>query len=70
MPTGALDSKSAKEILILLESVNKKYGTTVLIITHNGDIKNMANRVIKIRDGLIKENYVNDKPIPAAEIEL
>ena len=69
-PTGALDSKSAKEILILLESVNKKYGTTVLIITHNGDIKNMANRVIKIRDGLIKENYVNDKPIPAAEIEL
>ncbi|MCD7801056.1 MAG: ABC transporter ATP-binding protein [Ruminococcus sp.] len=68
-PTGALDSKTSKEILILLEEVNKKYGTTMLIVTHNVSIKNMVNRVINIKDGLISKDYVNENIIPAKDIE-
>ena len=49
-PTGALDSKTSKDILVLLEKVNKKYGTTMLIVTHNNSIKNMVHKVIVIKD--------------------
>jgi len=67
-PTGALDSKTAKEILILLEEVNQKYGTTMLIVTHNNAISHMVHKVVKIRDGQIFEEYENKTPVPAAEL--
>ena len=68
-PTGALDYHTSKDILKLIEDVNKKYGNTVIIVTHNDAIKNMADRVIKLRDGQIRENYVNKVKIPAYELE-
>lgn len=68
-PTGALDYKTSKEILKLIEDVNKKYGNTVIIVTHNDAIKNMADRVIKLRDGAVRRNYVNEHKISAAELE-
>ncbi len=68
-PTGALDYKTSKEILGLIEDVNKKFGNTVIFVTHNDAIKNMADRVIKLRDGVIRHNTVNQEKIPAAELE-
>ncbi len=68
-PTGALDSKTSKDILILLEEVNKKYGTTMLIVTHNNAIKNMAHKFIFLKDGNIVEDYVNENRISAAMLE-
>lgn len=68
-PTGALDYKTSKEILKLIEDVNKKYGNTVIIVTHNDAIKNMADRVIKLRDGSVRKNYKNENKIYAAELE-
>jgi len=68
-PTGALDYNTSKEILKLIEEVNQKYGNTIIIVTHNDAIKNMADRVIKIRDGQIHKNYVNEAKIPAAELD-
>lgn len=67
-PTGALDSKTAKEILILLEEINQKYGTTMLMVTHNAAIRSMAHKVIQIRDGQISREYENDFRIPASEL--
>ena len=67
-PTGALDSKTSSEILILLEEINRKFGTTMLIVTHNTAIKHMAHRVIKIMDGEISEVCENSSLTPAAEI--
>uniref|UniRef100_UPI003FF117C3 ABC transporter ATP-binding protein n=1 Tax=Eisenbergiella tayi TaxID=1432052 RepID=UPI003FF117C3 len=64
-PTGALDSKTAKEILILLEKINQIYGTTILMVTHNAAIRSMAHKVIQIRDGQISGEYENDSRIPA-----
>ncbi|MGN1110928.1 MAG: ABC transporter ATP-binding protein [Oscillospiraceae bacterium] len=68
-PTGALDSKTSRDILILLEQINAKYGTTMLIVTHNNAIKNMVHKVIIIKDGLIKKDYENEVRVPAAELE-
>lgn len=68
-PTGALDYKSSKEILCLLEKVNKKYGTTIIMVTHNQAIKNMANHIIEIKDGLIKLDVQNEQIIAAKDIE-
>lgn len=68
-PTGALDYNTSKEILTLIEEVNQKYGNTVIMVTHNDAIKNMADRVIRLRDGRIRKNYVNDTKIPAAELD-
>ena len=68
-PTGALDSKTSKDILVLLEKVNQKYGTTMLIVTHNNAIKNMVHKVIIVKDGLIRKDYLNETRIPAAELE-
>ena len=68
-PTGALDSKTSRDILMLLEDINRQYGTTMLIVTHNNSIKNMVHQVIMIRDGQISKNYRNEKRIPAAELE-
>ncbi|MBP0974438.1 MAG: ABC transporter ATP-binding protein [Oscillospiraceae bacterium] len=68
-PTGALDSKTSRDILVLLEEINAKYGTTMLIVTHNNSIKNMMHKVILIKDGLVKKEYMNETRIPAAELE-
>ena len=68
-PTGALDSKTSRDILILLEEINAKYGTTMLIVTHNNSIKNMVHKVIIIKDGLVKKEYMNETRTPAAELE-
>lgn len=63
-PTGALDSKTSRDILILLEKINEKYGTTMLIVTHN-----MVHKVIIVKDRLIKKDYINETRVPAAELE-
>ena len=68
-PTGALDYNTSKEILKLIETVNQKYGNTIVMVTHNDAIKDMADRVVKLRDGMIRKNYRNDRKIPAAELE-
>ena len=68
-PTGALDSKTAKDILILMEKINQTFGTTMIIITHNNAIKDMVHRVITIKDGTISNTYQNEQRIPAADLE-
>ena len=67
--TGALDYNTSKEILKLIEEVNQKYGNTVIMVTHNDAIKNMADRVIKLRDGQIRKDYRNESKIPASELD-
>ena len=67
--TGALDYNTSKDILRLIETVNRRYGTTVIIVTHNEAISGMADRVIKLRDGVIKSSSANAAKIPAAELE-
>ena len=68
-PTGALDSKTSRDILVLLEKINAQYGTTMLIVTHNNSIKDMVDQVIILKDGLIRKNYRNETKVPAAELE-
>ncbi|MCR5726383.1 MAG: ABC transporter ATP-binding protein [Lachnospiraceae bacterium] len=68
-PTGALDSKTSRDILMLLETINAKYNTTMLIVTHNNSIKNMVHKVIFLKDGLITKDYENETRVPAAELE-
>ena len=68
-PTGALDYNTSKEILKLIEDVNKKYGNTIVMVTHNEVIANMADHVIKLRDGKLRDNYTNEKKISASELE-
>jgi putative ABC transport system ATP-binding protein len=52
-----------------LEEINQKYGNTIIIVTHNDAIKNMADRIITLRDGSIRKNYKNEHKLPAAELE-
>ncbi len=68
-PTGALDYNTSKEILQLIEDVNKKYGNTIIMVTHNDAIKQMADRVVKLRDGMIRKNYLNETRLTAAELD-
>lgn len=68
-PTGALDYNTSKDILKLIEEVNQKYGNTIVMVTHNDAIKNMADRVITLRDGMIRKNYLNENKIPATELD-
>ena len=68
-PTGALDYNTSKDILRLIETVNQKYGNTVVMVTHNDAIKDMAERVVKLRDGMIRKNYQNAHKIPATDLE-
>lgn len=68
-PTGALDSKTSRDILILLEKINEKYGTTMLLVTHNNSIKNMVHKVIIIKDGQISKEYENETRVSAADLE-
>lgn len=68
-PTGALDYHTSKEILKLIETVNQKYGNTVIMVTHNDAIRLMADRVVKLRDGQIRSNTVNAAKVPAQDLE-
>ena len=68
-PTGALDYKTSKEILQLIEDVNQKYGNTIIMVTHNEAIKQMADHIIKLRDGNIRHDNINKDKLTAAEIE-
>ena len=68
-PTGALDYHTSKEILKLIETVNQKYGNTVIMVTHNDAIKDMADRVVRLRDGMILRDYRNEHKIPAEELD-
>ncbi len=68
-PTGALDYKTSKEILELIETVNHKYRNTIIIVTHNDSIKNMAHKVMKLHDGQIIKEYTNENLVSAAELE-
>ena len=68
-PTGALDYKTSKDILELLEKINEKYKTTIIVVTHNDAIKNMAHRVMRLRDGQIIKNKINDTRTKAEDLE-
>lgn len=68
-PTGALDSETSRDILVLLEEVNRKFGTTMLIVTHNNSIKYMVDQVVYLKDGRIKRDYRNEEKVPAARLE-
>ena len=68
-PTGALDYNTSKEILALIERVNKEYGNTVIMVTHNDAIKNMADFVVKLRDGVIRKSYRNETKQTAEELD-
>ena len=68
-PTGALDYKTGKEVLKLLQDTANKNNMTVIIITHNQAIAPMANKVIKMKSGKIEENIINEKPVAIEEVE-
>ena len=68
-PTGALDYNTSKEILKLIEEVNQKYGNTIIMVTHNEAIKNMADHVIKLRDGAVRHNDINTNKVSAEDLE-
>ena len=68
-PTGALDYNTSKEILKLIEKVNQKYGNTVIMVTHNDAIKDMADRVVRLRDGMIRKNYLNEQKLSADALD-
>lgn len=68
-PTGALDYKTSKEILSLIEDCNKKYGSTIVMVTHNEAIQHMADHVIRLRDGMVRHNDINTEKIPAKDLE-
>ena len=68
-PTGALDYNTSKEILQLMEDVNQKYGNTVIMVTHNNAIQEMADHVVKLRDGTVKDDRYNDNKISAQALD-
>ena len=68
-PTGALDYHTSREILKLIETVNCRYGNTVIMVTHNDAIKYMADRVVGLRDGSIRKNYRNRERVAADALE-
>ena len=68
-PTGALDYETSKEALSVLEKVHELYKTTIIIVTHNEAISQMANQVLRLRDGRISKETFNEKPLSAAEID-
>ena len=67
-PTGALDYHTSKEILELMERVNQQYGCTIVIVTHNDAIKYMAHRILRLRDGELVGNELNEDIKPAREL--
>ena len=69
-PTGALDSDTSKQILELIEKVKEKYGTSIIMVTHNENIARMADRIIRLKDGKIVSDERNNNKIKASELEL
>lgn len=67
-PTGALDEETGKNVLKLLQDLNKKHNTTMIIVTHNPSIANMAHTVIKMNSGEIKEIIKNKKIMSAEDL--
>jgi len=67
-PTGALDDKTGRKILVLLQDLVRKQGQTMIIVTHTTPIAQMANRVISLRDGKIEKIETNEHPIDALDI--
>lgn len=68
-PTGALDYATSKEILALIERVNETYGNTIVMVTHNDALKNMADKVVELKDGKIRKDYKVEQKIKAADLE-
>ncbi|SEF66686.1 putative ABC transport system ATP-binding protein [Eubacterium ruminantium] len=68
-PTGALDYNTSKDILKLIEDVNQKYGNTIIMVTHNEAIQHMADHVIKLRDGVVRKNIVNEEKVSAMDLD-
>ena len=68
-PTGALDYATSKEILKLIEDINQKYKSTVILVTHNEAIQGMADHVVRLRDGTVRKNEANPDKIPASQLE-
>lgn len=68
-PTGALDYNTSKEILKLIETISEKYGSTIIMVTHNDAIKDMADRVVKLRDGRVRSNVMNTVKVSAKDLE-
>lgn len=68
-PTGALDSRTGQKILTLLRGLKERYGTTVVVVTHNAKLAALADRVIRLSDGQIRENALNPSPLGAGDIE-
>ena len=68
-PTGALDYNTSKDILKLIEDVNRKYGNTVIMVTHNEAIQHMADHVINLRDGVVRKNKVNEERVSAVDLD-
>lgn len=68
-PTGALDYDTSKEILKLISDLNQQYGSTVVMVTHNDALKEMADRVIQLHDGKIRRNYCNEHKLSVEELE-
>lgn len=68
-PTGALDTTTGQQILSLLQNASRQYNMTVVVITHNRSIAQMADHVISIRNGSVADNYYNENPLSANEIE-
>ena len=68
-PTGALDYKTGKSILKLLQTTCEKEGMTVVLITHNSAITPMAHRVITMKSGKTVSNVINNSPVAVENIE-
>ena len=68
-PTGALDYKTSKDILSLLQRINKEYETTIILATHNEEITKMSNIIIRLKDGIISQEIENEKVLDAQELE-
>ena len=69
-PTGALDSDTSKQILELIENVKNRYNTSIIMVTHNENIAKMADTIIRLKDGLIISNEINNNKVKASELEL
>ena len=67
-PTGALDYHTSKEILELMERVNQEYGSTMVIVTHNDAIRHMSHHILRLRDGVLSEDVLNNQLVPAREL--
>ena len=67
-PTGALDYHTSKEILELMERVNQEYGSTMVIVTHNDAIRHMSHHILRLRDGELSEDVLNEHLLPAREL--